>query len=163
MIIEALSCVKDIKIEWIHFGGGEKEDEIKKLAIEKLKGNISFIFKGMVPNQAVLEYYRNTDVDLFINLSESEGIPVSIMEAMSFGIPCIATDVGGTREIVKDCYNGWLMNDGYSTLDVVSAILQYNSLPMEGRMELRSYARNYWNEHYNADKNYRSFVKELIS
>ena len=37
---------------------------------------------------------------MFINLSSSEGIPVSIMEAQSFGIPVIATNVGGSGEIV---------------------------------------------------------------
>ena len=39
-------------------------------------------------------------IDLFINTSSSEGVPVSIMEALSVGIPIIATDVGGTKEIV---------------------------------------------------------------
>ena len=33
---------------------------------------------------------------VFLNVSSSEGVPVSIIEAMSFGIPCIATNVGGT-------------------------------------------------------------------
>jgi len=37
---------------------------------------------------------------LFINTSSSEGIPVSMMEAQSFGIPILAMDVGGVREIV---------------------------------------------------------------
>ena len=42
------------------------------------------------------------DFDLFVNMSLSEGIPVSIMEAISFGIPIIATNVGGNAEIVND-------------------------------------------------------------
>ena len=48
----------------------------------------------------MLDYYKNNIIDIFINLSASEGIPVSIMDAISFGIPCIATNVGGTGEIV---------------------------------------------------------------
>lgn len=46
--------------------------------------------------------YSEHPVDVFINLSTNEGVPVSIMEAISFDIPIVATDVGGTSEIVTD-------------------------------------------------------------
>lgn len=164
LIIEALRQIKDIKIEWVHFGAGEKEKEIKNLAKIKLMGNVDYIFKGKVPNEKILDYYSNTDVDLFINLSESEGIPVSIMEAMSFGIPCIATDVGGTREIVRDSFNGYLLQEGDSVSNAAaSAIMRFSKLPAEKQKELRLHAREYWNNYYNADKNYRTFVAELLS
>ncbi|MFR4320263.1 MAG: glycosyltransferase [Blautia massiliensis (ex Durand et al. 2017)] len=45
-----------------------------------------------------------------MNVSSSEGIPVSIMEATSFGIPGIATDAGGTKEIIRDKENGVLLS-----------------------------------------------------
>lgn len=164
LIIEALSQIKDIVIEWIHFGSGEKEQEIKKLAEDKLIGNIRFMFKGNVPNEVILEYYRHTDVDLFINLSKSEGIPVSIMEAMSFGVPCIATDVGGTNEIVKNYFNGYLLQNGNIIANAAAeAIRHFNEMPAERQKEFREHAREYWDFYYNADKNYRTFVAELLS
>ena len=43
---------------------------------------------------------RSQPIDIFINVSSSEGLPVAIMEAISFDIPIIATNVGGTSEIV---------------------------------------------------------------
>ena len=49
----------------------------------------------------LVDWYRRNRVDLFISLSSSEGLPVSMMEAISFGIPILATDVGGVSEIVK--------------------------------------------------------------
>lgn len=49
----------------------------------------------LLGNQLVYDFYRNNDVDVFVNLSESEGIPVSIIETISFGVPVVATDVGG--------------------------------------------------------------------
>ena len=53
-----------------------------------------------------------------MNVSESEGIPVSIMEASSFGIPVIATNVGGVGEIVENGYNGLLLNKDFLNRDL---------------------------------------------
>ena len=78
-----------------------------KSSTENLEENISVKLLGKVNNNDILNFYSITPVNLFINLSESEGIPVSIMEAISFSIPIIATDVGGVSEIVTeetDCY-----------------------------------------------------------
>ncbi len=47
-------------------------------------------------------FFKENSVDLFINASITEGTPVSIMEAISCGIPIIATDVGGNPEIVSE-------------------------------------------------------------
>ena len=61
-------------------------------------------------------------MDYFINLSDSEGIPVSIMEAMSVGIPIIARDVGGNREIVTN-NNGCLLEGDEINLTIYEYIL----------------------------------------
>ena len=47
--------------------------------------------------------------DVFVNPSHSEGFPRSVLEAAAVGLPIIATDVGGTREIIKDTVNGILI------------------------------------------------------
>ena len=41
-------------------------------------------------------------IDALINVSESEGLPFSMMEAISFGIPVIGTNVGGVKEIINN-------------------------------------------------------------
>lgn len=55
----------------------------------------------MLSHDQVMNYYKEHHFDVFINMSTNEGVPVSIMEAASFGIPIIATNVGGTSEIVQ--------------------------------------------------------------
>ena len=70
--------------------------------IENKSKNLNVILTGYISNSDVKQLYMMNDFDLFVNMSLSEGIPVSIMEAISFGIPIIATNVGGNAEIVND-------------------------------------------------------------
>jgi glycosyltransferase involved in cell wall biosynthesis len=59
---------------------------------------------GQVAHEDVLKWFEENSADVFVNVSSSEGLPVSIMEAFSYGIPAIATAVGGMPEIVtEDC------------------------------------------------------------
>lgn len=159
-IVSTLSKVKAQKIEWIHLGSGEDENRIKAMVAEMLGDNVTAKFKGRVENKVVLEFYKENVVHLFINLSDSEGIPVSIMEAMSFGIPCIATNVGGTSEIVENEVNGYLIGneDNEYIADKVDSIVSMESGKYK---KLREAARNTWNQKYNAENNYKTFVEEI--
>ena len=107
-----------------------------------------------------MEFYRNNAINLFINLSDSEGIPVSIMEAMSFGIPCIATNVGGTSEIVVNGINGYLIDDEDDEY-IAGKVDSIATMNAEGYRQLRDAARNTWEQKFNAKKNYRVFIEEI--
>jgi glycosyltransferase involved in cell wall biosynthesis len=50
--------------------------------------------------------------DIFVNPSYSEGLPTSVMEAASVGLPIVATDVGGTNEIIRNMESGLLIPPG---------------------------------------------------
>lgn len=52
------------------------------------------------------------EVDAFILPSYNEGLPISILEAMSYNLPIISTSVGGIPEILKNGYNGFLIRPG---------------------------------------------------
>ena len=156
LIAEALVQIEDINIEWTHFGDGRLFDEFKKL-VKKLPKNIKVNHPGRVLNQEVYEAYQKIQPHLFINVSSSEGVPVSIMEAMSFGIPCIATDVGGNREIVNN-ENGVLLSANPSLEAIQTAIK--SCLNDESK---RKAAYETWEKEYNAEKNYREFVNQLLN
>jgi glycosyltransferase involved in cell wall biosynthesis len=148
-------------IEWTHIGYGPLEHSIKKLASEVLPENIKYNFTGFLPNIGVIEYYQQHNVDLFINVSASEGIPVSIMEAQSCGIPVIATDVGGTHEIVSDEV-GLLLNSDPTPTDIVDAILKFIDNPNQiGEKKAKS--KENWRLNYNADINHNSFAQEVAN
>jgi glycosyltransferase involved in cell wall biosynthesis len=121
------------------------------------------VFRGQVANSEVLDDYARQPYDWFINVSASEGLPVSIMEVCSFGIPVIATDVGGTAEIVRDGCNGFLI-DAEAGADVIAAALKRVALLDEPtRQQFRSAARQTWEAGFNADTNYRKFAAAVRS
>ena len=99
ILVEALSLLKEKNIVWIHFGDGKMLKEIRLMAEKKLSGKIGYEFAGNIDNQKLMREYARKSFRIFVNVSASEGLPVSIMEAMSFGIPCIATNVGGSSAI----------------------------------------------------------------
>lgn len=159
-LIEALSLIDSKEIEWTHYGDGIDMEKIKSLS-KKLNKNIDIIFKGNVSNQVLMQEYKNNTYDWFINVSSSEGLPVSIMEAMSFGIPCIATDVGGTSEIVYNKVNGILLPSDVTQKELSDIINQTFKINNHDYLELRSKARFYRNEKFNSDKNYIKFIEDI--
>ena len=110
----------------------------------------------------MLTYYQNNNPDLFINVSSSEGVPVSFMEAMSCGIPVIATNVGGSSEIVN-IDNGYLLSSNPLPAEVAEAISTFYHLNLEEKNKKRLAAYNTWEENYNAKKNYTQFAEEILS
>ncbi|MCF8463881.1 MAG: glycosyltransferase [Flavobacteriales bacterium] len=165
LIVQALSNIDDLEIDWIHFGSGVEESAIKELAEELLgtKDNIDFHFPGRVANWQVLKYYSEHMVDLFISLSQYDGIPVSIMEAMSFGIPAIATNVGGVSEIVINGKTGFLLDQDIDPKHVAYVIENVAKLNSDAYEAMRSEARKMWGTFYSADINYPAFCDKVLS
>ena len=148
----------DCRIEWNHLGSGPLRDDLIRLAKENLNDNISWRFQGQLPHDQVIGFYRSDPVDIFINVSSSEGIPVSIMEAQSCGIPVIATAVGGTPEIVND-QNGRLLEADPSPEEIAVAIQEVIAQINEKKVN----SKKQWEEKYNAEGNYNNFIEELKS
>ena len=146
---------------WSHIGTGPLLEEIETLTKQLLPKNVHYKFLGLLPHGEVMEYYRKNPVDVFINVSESEGIPVSIMEAQSCGIPAIATAVGGTPEIVTN-ENGVLLKKDPTPREIANAIIEMIDNPFLAA-EKRLRAKENWRQNYNAQVNFRKFVDLLRS
>nr|BFF10653.1 glycosyltransferase [Microbacterium flavescens] len=97
--VSELAATTDAHVRWVHFGSGPDEDALRQQA-EAAPPGLTVELRGQTPNDEVTRFYREERVDVFVNASSSEGVPVSIMEAAAFGIPVVATAVGGTPEIV---------------------------------------------------------------
>ncbi|MFT6761241.1 MAG: colanic acid/amylovoran biosynthesis glycosyltransferase [Psychroserpens sp.] len=165
LIVQALSEIEGLEIDWTHFGDGTEKEELTNLCEELLdqKENIQYHFPGRLPNWKVLEYYSSHMVDLFISLSRYDGIPVSIMEAMSFGIPAIATNVGGVSEIVINGKTGFLLDQEVVPKDVAEVIVHTAQMQTEEYNQMRIEAKNIWGTYYSADINYPDFCERVLS
>ncbi len=159
-IIEVLSLLNVENLHWVHFGDGPLREELLQYAQKMLPG-VQYEFKGIVPNNEIMDFYAENYVDLFINLSSSEGIPVSIMEALSAGIPVVATDVGGTAEAVN-MENGVLIPAEFDNADVAKEIYAYLSLSDEEKLSYRRRAYEFWMDNYEAKKNYMIFADKIL-
>jgi colanic acid/amylovoran biosynthesis glycosyltransferase len=159
LIIELLKQVH-FEVQWIHFGGGELEEELKTMASRVLPSNVRYEFKGSVNNSSILEFYKKTSINLFITTSETEGLPVSIQEAISFGIPVMATAVGGIPEIVNDT-TGFLIDENFKMEDAAQLILQFK-VSNKNASAYREGVRQFWKQHFSAEKNYKSFYEMLL-
>jgi glycosyltransferase involved in cell wall biosynthesis len=161
IIAEALSLISDLSISWKHFGGGELLQQVAQNTRKLLENSsVKFEFAGEISNEELHRFYASHQVDLFINVSETEGIPVSIMEALSYSIPIIAPNVGGIKEIVNE-QNGRLLSSSASPREVADAILYFMNLPPQRMKEYRDNAFRFWSENFNAENNFSAFVNIL--
>lgn len=156
LIVDILNLI-DLDIRWIHFGEGKLMSSLRTQC-DSLPKNIQVEFKGYVENADLLQFYQHNQVDFLINVSESEGIPVSMMEAISYGIPIVATDVGGVSEIVSTDM-GILLDKEFSAEKAASQIKHFL---LNKNQNLEKNLMKYWQEHYSAEKNYSQFANILV-
>lgn len=152
LVFKSLEAIKDIRIEWTHIGDGVDRVTVEDLVATNSNPNLTVRLLGGLPHEKVIDYYRNNSVDAFISLSAIEGIPVSIMEAISFNVPVIGTDVGGTKEIVTE-ETGVLVSSNPSLEEVSGAIHTIK--------ERLFHPRKFWMKFYNAAINYSSFARMI--
>ena len=157
LIVELLKGVNPT-IKWIHFGDGKELNNIKTIAKAELKQH-QIEFKGMVDNSDIINFYKTNSVNLFVTTSVTESLPVSIQEAISFGIPILATDVGGMSEIVNT-KTGILIPANFNTKEVSEQLNSYIESNYFNT-KLRESTRQFWEENFNAKEVYLKFGKEL--
>jgi len=145
------------KIKWIHFGDGPERSTVTD-AIKSLPSNIEVELKGDILNEDLIDFYRSTHVDLIINVSETEGLPVSLMEAISFGIPILAPNIGGVSEIATK-QTGYLIEKDFDPKKVAQIIADLKKKSDPEIESLRSSAKQFYSENFNSEKNYKKFIK----
>ena len=146
--------------EWTHIGSGSARNELASLAAKILPPNAKSSFMDYPGKEELYRHYRERPVDMFVNVSESEGTPVAIMEAMSVGIPVLATAVGGNKEVVGSD-NGLLVSSSPEPGEIAAALSSVFDEPATMRI-FREGSRAKWQRSYSAAVNYASFARSII-
>jgi glycosyltransferase involved in cell wall biosynthesis len=102
-------------------------------------------------------------IDLFVLPSYNEGLPRSILEAFALGVPVVATPAGGTRELVEQGENGFVVPKG-STDDLAAAVERLGSDPelrdRMGRNARRTVVERFSQERY--VENFETYLAEEV-
>lgn len=146
------------RCEWTIIGDGPEMDKVRGI-VNTFTAGQKAIFLGRLANSAVLDYYMGNPVDLFINLSAAEGVPVSIMEALAAGIPVLATDVGGSAEIVLP--SGGVIVAAQTSEEYIARIIEEMMGDAAKVAHLRKAARATAQQLCSAEANYTKFCEEL--
>lgn len=154
LIFETLNKTTSLKIEWTHIGEGDGNymEELKEQVDKECKDHLKVILTDTMSHSEVMEYYKTHHFDLLMNLSTSEGVPVAIMEALSFGVPVVATDVGGTSDEVTP-ETGVLVSANPTVEEVSEAVVKVSQSSYN--------PRKFWQKYYSAKNNYSNFAKML--
>ena len=162
LVIEILKRITDIPVTWHHYGTGPLLDELKKKC-ESLPSNITYEFKGHVSHRVLFNEYLKEKYDLLLNVSSAEGVPVSMMEAISVGIPLLGTNVGGVREVIKEGITGNLMNVDSTINEMVDNVRYFINLNDSDYRTLRKKCTQYWHDNFDSTLNYAKFANDIYN
>ncbi|NLI20724.1 MAG: glycosyltransferase [Clostridiales bacterium] len=153
LLIDALALWPAGRVRWTHIGGGADEQAVRAYAARVLgdRHEIELAFTGKVQREQVAQIYLSQPFDVFVNTSRSEGIPVSIMEAMRAGIPIVAPAINGIPELVDDAV-GRPYDPAGGAQAVYEALAAIAALPREEAERLRAAAQRRWNERCRSDR-----------
>ena len=107
ILIESISLIKDKLAGWkiVIYGDGEDRKELLKL-IDTM--GLSYIIEIHMPVSNVEEVYKNASI--YLSSSRYEGLPMTLLEAQSCGLPCVVFDCPcGPAEIVEDGKTGFVV------------------------------------------------------
>jgi len=157
LLLEALAMLPAAGPAWkcTIVGGGRLEGDLRAKS-EALGLAAAVQFTGHVED--VRPYLEKADVCVLS--SEKEGLPLSLVEAMAFGLPCVVTDVGGNREIVLHRKTGLLVEFG-SPEALASAIEDLLAHPEE-RQRMGEEARKYVHQRFDASRSLQRY-RELLT
>lgn len=158
LLAEALKSINQLLV-WEVIGDGDDLEKLKVLS-KTLPENIQVIFHGNMTIQQIHELYSSKHFDFLVSLSSSEGLPVSMMEAISHGIPILSTDVGGCKEIVTN-QTGILIPANFELEELTSIILNCKSGQFNSQ-EQRKKIIDFWNSNFKAENNYKKFSEAVL-
>lgn len=149
-LIQAISMLKHQnalgKMQFIIAGTGEEETNLKQKCHE-LQLDDCITFAGWVDGNKKNELIKKSQA--LVLPSYNEGLPISILEAVSYGMPIVATDVGDISIAVRDGENGYLINPG--DVKALSKALIGISESKEKYVHMSEISRNISEEYFSSD------------
>ena len=160
-IIKAVKVMENENIILNIVGDGSEINNLK-LLVKKYELDKKINFIGKIENTKLNEYLK--DADIFIQASNYEGLPHSILEAMNFEIPILSTDVGGCSVLLNKGERGYIIPMPISEVEISEGIRTIINNKNEARSKVKL-AKNYLNQEHNFNTNaeiYHEKIKEVV-
>lgn len=134
-ILESAKYLQNHNIEINMYGNGETKELSQKVKDNNLQNIIKV--HGWISGNKINEAYSNAHI--YVLPSYSEGLPMSILEAMSYGLPIISTNTGGIPDSVDNGVNGFLISPGDFKELAAKILLLANNFDLMKKMGHESY------------------------
>ena len=141
-VCQALAARPDIRgVKWTHIGDGPDWDQLKeRFKSDGDKFTVNWV--GRVKPTEVREQIVNSRPHLFLHLALFEGLPIAIVEALSMGLPCVATAAGGTAEIIDDSVGKLLQTEDSDQMAINAVVEVFERIKAGGANDYKTAARN---------------------
>ena len=145
---------------WHHIGDGDLLQSLAAYCKSNLHDipNLKYVLHGHMTVEGVRSFMGTTALDALVNVSSSEGVPVTMMEALQAGIPVIGTDVGGVAELITPDVGGLLPAD--ANIEAFTAAL--DNLGRFKNPEARAGIAKIGRQRFSAANNYRNFCSQVL-
>ncbi|ANU26137.1 glycosyltransferase [Planococcus versutus] len=128
----------------------ESENQIVMDLVDQHKEWIQYL--GQVPHEVMGSIYR--EVDVVLNTSLSEGQPASILEAMSYALPVLASDIPGNN-LISNKVTGLLYKNQIEFLDYAEKLMNNNKI----RESIGRAAESYVSQYHSSEREAETFLK----
>ena len=145
----AIEVFKKLKKEYpqasLCMVGADKDGSLIKITslVNKYNLSDSVLFTGQLPKNEWME--KSKDYNVFLNTTNFDNTPVSVIEAMALGLPVVSTDVGGIPYLISDTKDGLLVppNDIDAMVNSIVKLVEnpdlVKSLTINARLKVESF------------------------
>ncbi|MGA3290275.1 MAG: glycosyltransferase family 4 protein [Candidatus Bathyarchaeia archaeon] len=136
-------CKKYPNFKFVIAGSGPLERRLKKL-VSALNLERNFSFAGNVNHETLLKYYQNAAV--YVLPSYREGLPTTLLEAMSCGLPIVATAISGITDVIDNFKTGLLVptNSPEKLANAILTLIEDSTLSEEIATNARMHVQKYY-------------------
>jgi len=161
-IIKAVKVMENENIILKIVGDGSEINNLKLLVKKyELEEKVNFI--GKIVGIKLNEYFK--EADIFIQASNYEGLPHSILEAINYEIPILSTEVGGCSALLNKGERGHIIPMPVSEVGITEGIRTIINKKNEAKSKVKL-AKKYLNEEYNFNTNaeiYHQTLNEMVN
>ena len=145
LVIEAMDSIKNLDINLKIIGEGGEFASLEELITNlKIQNRVKMI--GKVENNLISEYLKTSN--LFIQASDYEGLPHSILEAINYEVPILSTEVGGCKDLLDNGDRGFIISSPLNKQQIaekIDYIYENYDIALTKAVAAKKYIQNKYN------------------